>query len=446
MATELGYQNVYRYATGYPEWKDKQLPTDSVTVKPITAPVSESPGPLSGFAMIWTLMGIFLGGIALNLTPCVYPLIPITVSYFGGRSGKGKGKLLGHGICYIGGLSLTNSLLGVAAALSGSLLGSFLQNPLILTGVAIVLLVFATSLFGFWEFKLPSGLTQAASKSYTGYFGSLFMGLTMGVIAAPCIGPFVLGLLTWVASMGNPWLGFIIFFILSLGLGLPLLILALFSGKIDKLPKSGDWMLWVRTLLGWVLIGMAAYFIRPVLPKPLGLLLLASVPLMLAIHLGWIYKVKSESRTFLWIRSIVGLVGVLAATIMIGSWLIQGPGVQWYTYSQELMAEARTKNKPVIIDFTAEWCTPCREFDEITFHHPDIVKMSEGKIIMIKVDLTKKGNAISEELVSRYAVKGVPTILFFNRQGEELKHLRLIDFLPPDKFLNQMAEILKMSE
>ena len=110
------------------------------------------------------------------------------------------------------------------------------------------------------------------------------------------------------------------------------------------------------------------------------------------------------------------------------------------------MTKARIEAKPVMIDFTAEWCTPCREFDEITFHHSDIVKLSESEIIMIKVDLTKKGNVINEELVRHHAVKGVPTILFFNRQGEELKHLRLVDFLPPDRFLIQLAEIRKLSE
>ena len=132
-------------------------------------------------------------------------------------------------------------------------MGAILQNPVVLGVVATVLLFFATSLLGFWELRLPAGLTQAASKTYTGYFGSLFMGLTLGAVAAPCIGPFVLGLLTWVASMGSPWLGFIVFFTLSLGLGTPLFLLAMFSGQIEKLPRSGEWMLWVRKLMGWAL-------------------------------------------------------------------------------------------------------------------------------------------------------------------------------------------------
>ena len=124
----------------------------------------EAPGVLYGWAMIWTLLGIFAGGMALNLTPCVYPLIPITISYFGGRSDRRQ--LIGHGLCYIGGLAITNSTLGVVAALTGGLTAAMLQNPLVLAFVAVLLIILATSLFGLWELRLPSGLMQAASRSY----------------------------------------------------------------------------------------------------------------------------------------------------------------------------------------------------------------------------------------------------------------------------------------
>ena len=152
---------------------------------------------------------------------------------------------------------------GCFAALTGGLIGALLQSPLVLIAIAVVLAAFAMSLFGFWELRLPFRLTQAAAKSYTGFFGSFFMGITLGVVAAPCIGPFVLGLLTWVATLADPLMGFVIFFTLSLGLGTPLFGLAIFSGQLEKLPKSGEWMNWVRRLMGWVLIGMAAYFVRP---------------------------------------------------------------------------------------------------------------------------------------------------------------------------------------
>ena len=265
---------------------------------------------------VWTLLGIFVGGIALNLTPCVYPLIPITVSYFGGRSGQGQGRLVLHGILLHRGFIPDQFDPGGDCRLNRRTDGGYAQNPLVLIIVAAILVFFATSLLGFWELRLPEGLNRMASKSYTGYFGTLFMGLTLGLVAAPCIGPFVLGLLTWVAGMGSPWLGFLIFFTLSLGLGLPLFLLALFSGKIEKLPRSGEWMLWVRKLMGWVLVGMAAHFVRPLLPESWGIIFLAAVVFFAGIHLGWLDKTKAAFRSFSWLKVIAGLAGIIIATFL----------------------------------------------------------------------------------------------------------------------------------
>ncbi len=242
--------------------------------------------------------------------------------------------MVAHGLCYLMGLSFTNSLLGVTAALTGGLMGAMLQNTWVLLGVAIVLLVFAASLFGLWEMRLPAGLTQAASKSYAGYFGSLFMGLTLGVIAAPCIGPFVLGLLTWVASIGLAWFGFIVFFTLSLGLGIPLFILALFSGRLEKLPRSGEWMNWVRKLMGWVLVGMAAYFARPLFPKTISVALYAIIALSGGVHLAWIDRSTATFSSFKWLKNLAGLAGIGFAIFLASSWFMQGPTVSWQPYSK----------------------------------------------------------------------------------------------------------------
>jgi thiol:disulfide interchange protein DsbD len=444
VAVQLGYANVYRDPLGYPQWHARGLPVES---RPAgltqMSPEATQPRPFKGWAMIWTLLGIFAGGIALSLTPCIYPLIPITISYFGGQSKNSLGKLAVHAICYMGGLSITNSVLGVVAAMTGGLLGSLLQNPLVLTFVALVLLLFATSLFGLWELRMPYGLTQAASKTYTGYLGSIFMGLTLGVVASACIGPFILGLLTWVAGMGNPLMGFIIFFVLSLGLGLPLFFLALFSGQLEKLPRSGDWMVWIRKLLGWVLVDMAAYFIRPVLPKTTGIFTLAAVALAAGLHLGWLDKTRAAFRAFEWLKTAAGILGLIFATVLIGSFVLRGPGVVWQSYSDQILSEARAAKKPVIIDFYADWCAPCRELDEVTFHDPEIVKQGQRDFIMIKVDLTRKGNPFHEKLLDQYGVKGVPTVVFLDHQGKERRDLRLVDYLPADQFLIHMAEIKK---
>jgi thiol:disulfide interchange protein DsbD len=448
VAVKLGYENVYRDPYGFPEWQKQGMPIGSAPAGVSTiseTKTSLSPaGAFQGWAMLWTLLGIFAGGLALNLTPCVYPMIPITISFFGGRSGPEKPsqiQLIVHGICYLAGLAFTNSILGVVAALTGGLMGSLLQNPIVLMSIAGVLIAFATSLFGLWELRLPGLLTQMASKSYTGYFGTLFMGLTLGVVAAPCIGPFVLGLLTWVAGMGSAWLGFIVFFTLSLGLGIPLFVLALFSGQLQRLPKAGSWMLWIRKLMGWILIGMAVYFIRPILPGFLKMILPIPVILAAGLHLGWLDKTQATFKAFAWLKVSAGLLSLVLVTFWITTWAMQGPGIAWKSYSEAVLHMAREGKKPLIIDFYAGWCTPCRELEEVTFHYPDLVRLAEKDFIMIKVDVTEKGNPLHDELLKKYIIKGVPTVLFLDPQGNERRDLRLVDYMPPELFLIHMKNL-----
>ena len=267
------------------------------------------------------------------------------------------------------------------------------------------------------------------------------MGLTLGVVAAPCIGPFVLGLLTWIASIGDPWLGFLVFFTLSLGLGLPLFALAIFSGQLQHLPRAGGWMIWVRKVMGWVLVGMAVYFIRPIIPGGLKIVLPVVVAIAAGLHLGWIDKSQTSSKMFPWLKTIAGTICLVFASFWVTSWAIQGPGVSWNTYSEQLLKDAVTQNKSVIIDFYAEWCAPCREFEEIVFHHPDVVRQGGEDFIMVKVDVTQGGNPFHEQLLKQYDVKGVPTIVFLDAKGAERTDLRLVDFLPPSQFMVNMRSV-----
>jgi thiol:disulfide interchange protein DsbD len=440
LARLLGPDKVYRDPLGYPEWEKQGLPVERAPSGLCEASAAPRvPGPLGGVALIWALGGIFLGGMALNLTPCVYPLLPITVSYFGGAGGQSRGRLIIHGLLYILGLALTNSFLGVAAALTGGLMGAALQSPIVIFTVAGVLVAFALSLFGFWEIRLPGVVTRAASRSYAGYFGSFFMGLTLGLVAAPCIGPFVLGLLTWVASKGSAWFGFLVFFTLSLGLGVPLFVLALFSGSLDRLPRSGEWLLWVRQAMGWVLLGLAVYFLRPLLPESWAVGLMAAVALAAALHLGWLDRSAATFRAFAWLKTGAGILGLVVAAWLISAFAFRGPGVSWQPYSAELLQTARKQHKPVIIDFCADWCTPCRELEDITFHHADVVRVAKRDFLMLKVDVTRKGDPRHLALLKRYDVRGVPTVVFLDGNGNDCPDLRLVDFVPPEQLLSRMA-------
>jgi thiol:disulfide interchange protein DsbD len=217
----------------------------------------------------------------------------------------------------------------------------------------------------------------------------------------------------------------------------------MFSGQLERLPRSGGWMIWVRKLMGWVLVGMAVHFIRPVLPGHWGTVPLALVALAAGLHLGWIDKNQANFRAFPWLKGGVGVACLVLATFLITSWAMQGPGVTWKPYTEETLKAAQSLKKPAIIDFYATWCTPCRELEEVTFHDASVVKQAESDFVMVKVDVTKGGNPLHERLLQEYGVKGVPTIVFLDPSGKERPDLRLVDYLPPDQFLGRMAELNK---
>ncbi len=403
---------------------------------------------------------VFVGGLALNLTPCVYPMIPITITYFGGQSQGKKGSIFLHASLYVIGMAITYSVLGVAAAMTGGLFGAAYQHPPVLIGFALVMVLLALSMFDVYELRIPASLNRLAAGSQKGFGGTLLMGLTVGIIAAPCIGPFVLGLLSYVGNKGNVVLGFALFFILALGLGIPFLVLGIFSGSIHRLPRSGAWMVWVRKIFGFILLAMAVYFLKNLLPSLLAYhLALALILLLAGIYLAWIDTVQTSGKAFSYIRNIVGIIFFGAALYAAVTGLHAGIGniqirpagedpgnsVQWLPYSDAVLDQAFQEAKPVLIDFYADWCAPCKELDVHTFAAPEVIARSR-EFFMIKVDLTSSGNAQAEALRKKYKAVGVPTLVFLNPDGMEMPDLRVVGFEPKEAMLGKMNRALRQSE
>jgi thiol:disulfide interchange protein DsbD len=378
-----------------------------------------------------TFLFIFVGGIALNLTPCVYPLIPITIGFFGAQSEQKTGKLFLLSGLYVLGIAITYSAVGVVTALSGSLFGAALQNPFILIFIALVLVTLSLSMFGMYEFQLPSSWAAKLGGSKAGLFGALFMGLTMGIVAAPCIGPFVIGLLTFVGAKADVVLGFFMFFVLAIGLGMPYLFLGVFSGKIKNLPRSGEWMLAVKKIFGFVLIGMAIYFILPLLPKDISDYVLPIFMILSSVYLLFFDKVGERIKGFHVFKKVF-----LPIVILFSIWFLIPASANSVVWSK--VSEIELGGKPTIVDFYADWCIPCKELDAITFTDEKVIAESQ-RFRNLKVDLTSTGDEKIQQTMKQYNIVGVPTVIFFDKKGSEI--VRITQFVNPAEFLEIMKKI-----
>lgn len=382
--------------------------------------------------MVVTLLVIFVLGLALNLTPCVYPLIPITLAFFASQTEGKKSRVAGFAAVYTLGLAVTYSALGVFSALSGKLFGGWLQHPGVLVFFALLMLVLSSSMFGAFDIKVPQFIANRAGGR-AGYAGALTMGLLAGIVAAPCVGPFIISLIAVVSQKGDPLLGFTLFFVLALGLGTPYFLLGVFSTSV---PRSGPWMVQIKKAMGFILIALAFYFLRPLVGEEVY-----RWGIVLSLLLGAI---------FLFVKRDANRAGNIirfgsAALLLVGGVAFalprsHGEGIAWEKYDPAALARASTTGQPVVIDFYADWCMPCKELDEKTFTDGAVVKESE-RFLRLKADLTRTGDPQTVELSKKFGIIGVPTIVFLDPAGNEVRGARLSGFEGPDKFIKRMESV-----
>lgn len=390
---------------------------------------------------ILAFLGFFAAGLAVNLTPCVYPMLTVTISIFRHKEGKIDTTLhsfLKAGV-YVMGIAVMYSSLGLFAALSGSLFGGILQNQWVVLGIALMLFVLALDMFEVYQLRAPAWLTSKLGGVHkVNYFGLFVSGMCVGVFAAPCIGPPVIALLTIVAEKGDPYFGFWAFFIFSMGMGLPYLILGTYSKLLKKLPKSGAWMTWVEHCFGVILLGFCAFYLAIGLKSEWLEYVFPATLIFGSLYLGFVDKSGSKSIGFMRARWAIGLVGMcVGATIIYNSVTLKDTKLVWQEFTPVKLVMAQGKNKPVVIDFTADWCITCHELENYVFSHPDVIKELR-RFTLLRVDATDFVAPDTQELLSKYELLGLPAVIFYNSKGEELKEARVTTYVPPEQFLKSI--------
>ena len=418
---------------------------------------------LAGGVSAGTFAILFLAGVLTSLTPCVYPLIPITVSVFGARQEQKRARSVALSATYVLGIAAMYSALGLFAALSGKAFGSALSSPVVIVVLAVFLCALAASMFGAFELNLPSSLQARLQVVKGAGFPSAFgMGLVAGIVAAPCTGPVLAGVLAYVATRRDAVLGFWMLFTYAIGIGVLFFVIGATS---LRLPRSGAWMETVKSVLGVALVAAAIGLLLPLLPRPHALALtsrtvaaVAGVLAFAAVALGALslsFHADFRERAL----KAGGLVLLLAAIGLRFGWMGEaqqtGAGskveIAWLHDEKAAVARARETGKPLLVDFFAEWCAACKELDVHTFSDPRVKQEVVDKFVALKIDATDETDE-NTRLQQKYGVPGLPTVLMVACKDPEPKVAgdcavpqggpgRITGFVPPPDMLERMRSV-----
>ncbi len=394
---------------------------------------------------IYAIVAALLGGLLVSLTPCVYPMIAITVSVFGARQSSSRWQSLSLSAAFVAGIVAMFTPLGVVAGLTGGMFGAVLQSTWVLVGISILFLAMSASMFGAFDLTLPSAfvnrLNQVGGLGKKGAFG---LGLVCGLIAAPCTGPVLTGILTWIAKSQSASLGALAMSAFSLGLGLPFFVVGAFA---MQLPKSGPWMVHVKSVFGLVLAIVALYFLSTAFPALAHLGRTDSVFLGVAaglavagLLLGAIHRdFHSPDLQDRVLKGAGVLVTTLASFAFIAGMSAPERTLSWQTMP---LAEARSRatqsGRPLLVDFTASWCVACKEMEKVTFAAPEVASVA-GRFVAVKVDASDDEDPAVQSAMESVGVRGLPTVIVFDSAGREA--VRYTDFVPPDRFVEAIAQV-----
>ena len=402
---------------------------------------------LSGGRVWLAFLLVFAGGILTSLTPCVYPLIPITVSIFGANESAGLFKSFLLSLVYVIGIVVTYSILGVAVASTGAVFGQIMANPWVVGFISLILVALGFSMFGVFEIRVPSAVQNRLNTvGGTGFAGAFAMGTVAGVIAAPCTGPALAVVLTYIATTGSLFLGFWLMFTYAFGIGLLFIAIGTFSGLLSTLPRSGGWMYMLENIFGIAIITMALYFLKDVflplqdfLENSLPFFAIAGGLVVVGLWLGKLTQRFSGIPKRVKFQKACGLLLAVIGTYMFVGGIQQpaGPHLDWVYNEVEGFEIAKREDKLVMLDFYASWCAACKELDYQTYADPTVAARLDD-YVNVKLDFTRTTET-TKALTEKYQIPGLPVVIFMDADGIVLE--RFTGFIDAEEMLGILDEI-----
>ncbi len=407
-------------------------------------------GNLQHSESIWFKIFLaFMLGLMMSLTPCIYPMIPVTIGILQQSATKSFVSNVIAAVCYTLGIGLTFAAFGLLASFGSMAFGQILGNPIFVIALVLFLGYLAFSMFGFYEMYIPRFLQPKDHRFKHGSYLSAFVfGAASGTIASPCLSPGLALILSIVATMANKFLGFMMLFAFGVGSSFPLLIIATFSTSINLLPQAGMWMVEVKKIFGFLLIGMCFYYLQAIIPWWVLIWILASF--ILASGVYYIYNIKThESKSTKRVKSLIGMLLIASSFIVFmqsykTTFMQENiADITWITDYSYARQKAETEAKNLFIDFGAKWCSICKAIENTVLVRPEIKQALNDNFILLKVDGTNSGSEPYASLNKEYNITGFPTLLVVDPKSGKVLKKYMGEFydMPTEQIVKELLEI-----